>query len=412
MKILLVHQNLPGQFRTLIPRLARAPGVELLGIREAAPHAVADVGKLFPVLFYKQTPGAGKDTHHYLKPLEAATRRGQAVARICIGLRKKGWIPDVVLGHPGWGEMLFVKDVFPDSRLIGHFEYFYHGQGADVGFDPEFPSEFDDAFRLRLRNTTLLHSLLACDQGVAPTRWQFSRLPEGLRDKVQQIHEGIDTVRVRPDPAATFDLSGGLRLSRDDKVLTFVNRNLEPYRGFHVFMRALPELLKQAPDLQVCILGGDQVSYGSGPPAPFKSWRDKMWSEVGREIDASRVHFLGRLPYPDYLRLIQVSSLHVYLTYPFVLSWSMMEAMAAGCVVLGSNTPPVAELIRDGENGFLFDFFDQTTLVERAIDLLARRSELSDIRAAARRTIVDNYDFFAVTLPRWFDLIGLAPETP
>lgn len=409
MRILFIHQNLPGQFRGLIPALARTPGVDLLGIREQAPHAAADLGNMCPVIFYKRPQGAGKDTHHYLKSLEAATRRGQSIARICLGLRKKGWVPDVVLGHPGWGELLFVKDVFPESRVIGHFEYFYHMHGADVGFDPEFPAKLDDAFRLRLRNSTLLHSLLACDQGVTPTRWQHSLLPAELRDKVVLIHEGIDTTRVCPDADATFDLPDGRRLGSTDSVLTYVSRNLEPYRGFHVFMRALPELLRRLPDLRVCIVGGDEVSYGAEPAAPFKSWREMLMSELGDRFDLSRVYFLGRIPYEAYLRLLQVSTVHLYLTYPFVLSWSMMEAMAAGCVVLGSNTPPVAEMIRDGENGFLFDFFDQGRLVERAADLIARRDEFDVVRQAARRKIMDNYELSTVTLPRWLDLIGLPP---
>lgn len=411
MKILLIHQNLPGQFRGLIPALARTPGVELLGIREQAPHARAGLADDFPSLLYRRPGGAGKETHHYLKPLEAATRRGQTVARICLDLRRKGWVPDLVLGHPAWGEMLFVKDVFPDVRTIGYFEFFYRYVGADVGFDPEFPAVLDDAFRLRLRNSTLLHSLLACDQGVAPTAWQRSQLPLELAGMVALIHDGIDTAKVQPDAQAAFDLPDGRRLTGADLVLTYVARNLEPYRGFHVFMRALPELLERVPQLRVCIVGGDEVSYGAPPPPPFKSWREKLLHEVGDRLDLSRVHFLGRLPYDAYLRLLQVSSLHVYLTYPFVLSWSMMESMAAGCVVLGSNTPPVAEMIRDGENGFLFDFFDGAALVERAADLLARRDELGAVRQAARRTIVDNYDFATVTLPRWLELLGLPPAT-
>jgi glycosyltransferase involved in cell wall biosynthesis len=206
----------------------------------------------------------------------------------------------------------------------------------------------------------------------------------------------------------------GVTLSAGDEVVTYVARNLEPYRGFHVFMRALPGLLRARPRARVLIVGGDQVSYGS-KPADGETWRARMLAEVGGQIDAGRVHFLGRLPYESYLRLLQVSAVHAYLTYPFVLSWSMLEAMAAGCMVVGSRTAPVEEVIKHGENGWLVDFFDHRQLAEALAGALEERSRLDGIRQAARRTVVERFDLTTVCLPRQLEILQasglrLSPE--
>ena len=337
---------------------------------------------------YAPHRGVTEGIHPYLASSEAAVLNGQAVARVGFALREKGFRPDVMIGNPGWGETLFLKDVWPDIPLISLSEFFYRGHGSDVGFDPEFDAGDDSVLRARARSGMHLLAIEAADVAYAPTEWQKAQFPRAYQDKIRVIHDGIDCHRLRPDPNATFTLDDGRVLSVKDEVLTFVSRNLEPYRGFHSFMRALPDVLDKRPNAQVVIVGGDDVSYGARAP-DGETWRARLLSEVGSMPD--RVYFPGRLAYADYVRLMQVSSVHAYFTYPFVLSWSMLEAMAVGGFVVGSRTPPVEEVIRDGENGWLMDFFDREDIAGRLSEALACRAEMTDLRSAARQTVFSRY---------------------
>lgn len=407
MRVLFIHQNFPGQFKLLPAYLAQQPGFDVMGLGDAANLSRQEAKLSFPVFGYRARPRKKSDVHHYLGSFETAIRRGQDVVRACQQIRAKGFVPDLIIGHPAWGELLFIKDVFPEARLIAYFEFFYQAVGADVGFDPEFPSTADDRFKLRIRNSTQLHALAECDAGISPTAWQRSTYPAREQPRIRVIHEGIDLAAVRPDLAAAFRLADGRTLTRNDKVITYVSRQLEPYRGFHVFMRALPELQRRISDAQFVIVGGDGVSYGSRPAPPHASFREKLLAEVGSRIDPAGTHFVGRLPYADYLRLMQVSHLHIYLSYPFVLSWSMLEAMACGAPILGSATPPVQEVIRDGENGYLFDFFDRDQLVERAVAIMEQdETQTAAIRDAARHEIESRYSFSRNSLPAYRQLIA------
>lgn len=411
MRILFLHQNFPGQFKLLAAHLAAQPGYQVMGLGEAANLERRGLKFPFPVLGYAARPARKTQAHHYLASFETAIRRGQDVLRACEQIRKGGFEPDLVIGHPAWGEMLFLRDVFPRARLAGYFEFFYRAAGADVGFDPEFPSSADGLLRLRIRNSTQLHALSECDAGISPTQWQRSTYPLREQARIRVIHEGIDLDMVRPDPAASFLLPGGRSLTRSDTVVTFVSRQLEPYRGFHVFMRALPELQRRNPDAEFVIVGSDGVSYGARAPAPHAHYREMLLGEVGSRLDPARTHFVGRLAYQNYLRLLQVSRLHIYLTYPFVLSWSMLEAMACGAPVLASATPPVREVIRDGENGYLFEFFDRERLATRATEILGGgEAGTESVRRAARREIESRYSFASNSLPAYLELIrGLDP---
>lgn len=404
-RVLFIHQNLPGQFRRLIRYLQSQPGYELTGIGEEQAIRRERFAPPFRAIAYPQPAGHGEKTHHYLKHFEGCIRRGQSVVRVCMELKQQGYAPDVVICHPGWGEGLFIKDVFPNARLVVFCEFYWTAEGVDVGFDPEYPSNFDDRLRIRIKNSVLMHSLLAADDGVTPTAWQHSVHPPEFRPKIREVHEGIDTQLLAPNPDAKVMLDDGTVLTRKQPVLTYVSRNLEPYRGFHVFMRALPRMLAANPELRVVIVGGDGVSYGRQPPAGFANYREALMAELGSRVDWSRVHFVGKVPYHIYASILQVSSLHVYLTYPFVLSWSMLEAMAVGVPVLGSATPPVQEVIRDGENGFLFNFFDTDRLADKALDLIARRHEIAAIGLQGRETVVRKYDFETVGLPVYLDLL-------
>jgi glycosyltransferase involved in cell wall biosynthesis len=407
-RVLFIHQNLPGQFRRLMRYLQTRPDFDVVAIGEETAVRRESAGPKVRTIGYARPDGPGEKTHHYLRHFEGCVRRGQAVARACVALKQDGFVPDVVVCHPGWGEALFVKDVFPQARLVVFCEFWWAASGLDVGFDPEYPVSFDDRLRIRIKNSVLMQSLLAADDGVAPTAWQRGVHPPELRGKIREVHEGIDTQQLSPDPHARLELPGGAVLTRAQPVLTFVARNLEPYRGFHVFMRSLPRLLAGNPELQVVVIGGDGVSYGRRPPQGHASYREALKAELdgrGEAVDWSRVHFLGKVPYATYRSALQVSSLHVYLTYPFVLSWSMLEAMAVGVPVLGSDTAPVREVIRDGENGYLTPFFDAALLADRALDLIARRAEIAPIGQAGRETVRTRYDFETVGLPVYLDLL-------
>lgn len=384
MNVLFVHQNCPGQFKHLAPALA-AEGHNVVFIGQKDKRTPQGVKRLEYEPHRKPTP----KIHPYLVGTEAAVLNGQAVARIGFGLRQKGFLPDVMIGNPGWGETLFLKDVWPDAPLISLSEFYYNGKGADVGFDPEFGTGEDAILRARIRSSQHLLAIEAADYAYSPTNWQKAQFPKAYHDRIRVIHDGIDTDVARPNPDAQFRLPSGATLTRKDEVLTYLSRNLEPYRGFHSFMRALPGIVERRPEAQVVVVGGNDASYGARP-GPDQSWRDVMLDEIGPLPE--RVHFLDRIPYGQFLSLMQVSSVHVYLTYPFVLSWSMLEAMASGAFVVGSATAPVQEVIEDGENGWLVDFFDHNAMAARVADALAKRNNVDALRHAARETVVARYD--------------------
>jgi len=399
LRILFIHQNFPGQFKLLVGALAAKNQHEIVCLGDAANIRIQQSPPGMSVFGYRAREPRKSDTHHYLLSTQNAVRRGQDVVRACQSLTAKGFYPDLIVGHPGWGDMLFLPDVFPNAKIVSLFEFFYQSSGADVGFDPEFNAGPDTAFKLRMRNTTQLHALQETDLGISPTHWQKSTYPSRYQPQIEVIHEGIETRLLKPNANATFELPDGKILDHSTPVVTYISRQLEPYRGFHQFMRALPGLQQALPDAQFVIVGGDGVSYGGAPPKPHKTYRQWMLGEVGNQLDNQRTHFVGKIPYPDYLRLLQVSRLHIYLTYPFVLSWSVLEAMACGVPLLASSTAPVREVIEDGVNGYLFDFFDRQALIDKAHDVLM--AEQSTISQSARQTIIDRYDFQTVSLPAY-----------
>jgi glycosyltransferase involved in cell wall biosynthesis len=408
MNYLFIHQDYPGQFRHLVANLAVKGGnhvVALVDKRHMRTAAESLPERVRLIAYESPTPGS-RETHRYLYTCEAAVRRGQQVLKSLIKLKDEGYTPDFICAHIGWGESLFLKELYPNVPVLGYFEFFYRAQGADVGFDHEFYHEtLDDICRIKMRNAHHLLAIESCDWGLTPTKWQASQLPQSYLSKVSVIHEGIDTNHVKPDHEASFKIQQGLTLTSKDKVVTFVNRNLEPYRGFHIFMRALPAILQQCPDAHVVLVGGDEVSYGR-KPAEGGSWRQFMMKEVGQQLDMQRVHFVGNLPYERYLNLLQVSSAHVYLTYPFVLSWSLLESMSAGCLVIASETAPVQEVIVNGKNGLLVDFFNHTVLAEKVCEALTYPERFQLLRNNARQTIIDGYDLHQVCLPRQVALIA------
>jgi glycosyltransferase involved in cell wall biosynthesis len=405
--ILFIHQNFPGQFKHLAPALVeRGHQVTAMPLRAIPPQDWYGV-QLRP---YQVNRGTSKDIHPWVSDFETKTIRAEACFRAALALKTEGYTPDIIIAHHGWGESLFLKDLWPQARLGLYCEFFYHPEGADVGFDPEFPpKDRGDVCRLRLKNLNNLAHFEIADAGLSPTHYQASTFPERFRQRIQVIHDGIDTDALVPDPSVQLTITTAtgtqVTLSRADEVVTFVNRNLEPYRGYHIFMRALPELLKRRSQARVLIVGGEDVSYGARPDPSLhgqKTWKQIFIDEVRPQIpepDWARVHFLGKLDYAPFIVLLRLSRVHVYLTYPFVLSWSLLEAMSLGCAIVASDTAPVREAIRQGETGQLVDFFDAAALVETIDQLLTDHATRQRLGDNARAFAQINYDLKRICLP-------------
>lgn len=404
MKILFIHQNFPGQYLHLARHLGAQPGNEVVFITQRTDATLPGVRNLS----YKPQRSVTAGLHHYLQETEAGVLNAQTVARVALNLKESGFVPDVILGHNGWGELWYLKDVYPNTPLIGYFEFFYRRHGADVGFEPGPPLIFDSGPRIRTKNIGNLLALDAVDLGQCPTQWQKSLYPAIYQPKLHIIHEGIDTEAVVPDARARLRIPGTeIDVAAGEEIVTYVARNLEPYRGFPSFMRSLPDILARRPNARVLIVGGDETSYGP-PPANGVSFREQLLQELGDGIAPSRVHFLGKVPYSVFVKILQVSRVHVYLTYPFVLSWSMLEAMAAGCLIIGSRTAPVQEVIRDGENGLLVDMFALAEISDRVVSALEDKDAHQSIRSAARQTIVEHYDLKSICLPAQLRMVKMA----
>lgn len=410
MNILFIHQNFPGQYKFLAPALL-AQGHNVVALRMQKEDAKNWQG--VKLIQYAASRGSTPNIHPWVSDIETKAIRGEACFRAALELKATGFSPEVIIAHPGWGESLFLKEVWPEAKLGIYCEFFYHATGADVGFDPEFPSlDQADACRLHLKNVNNLLHFEVADAGISPTHWQASTFPDRFRSKIAVVHDGIDTEALAPNAkvSLSFKTPAGeeLKLTKHDEVITFVNRNLEPYRGYHVFMRALPELLKRRPKARVLIVGGDDVSYGARPENRQK-WKDIFAAEVRPQIsdaDWSRVHFLGSVPYQYFIPLLQLSMVHVYLTYPFVLSWSLLEAMSVGCAIVASDTQPLHEAIQHNETGRLTNFFDHHALAAEVCSLLDNSVERKRLGANARAFAQMNYDLKTVCLPAQLEWVN------
>ena len=410
MKILFIHQNFPGQFKYLAPALVQQ-GHTVVGMTMQKTDAKDWQG--VQLYRYAAKRGTTPNVHPWISDFETKAIRAEACFRAALKLKADGFTPDVIVAHHGWGESLFLKDVWPNAKLAIYCEFYYHPHGADVGFDPEFPATDEgEVCRLRLKNLNNLLHFEVASAGISPTHWQASTFPEPFRSKITVVHDGIDTASLAPNPNVSLTLNGNLVLTKRDEVITFVNRNLEPYRGYHIFMRALPEILKRRPKARVMIVGADDVSYGARP-ANGQKWKDIFAKEVRpliSDADWSRVHFLGHVPYTVFIPLLQLSSVHVYLTYPFVLSWSLLEAMSVGCAIVASDTQPLHEAIKHNETGRLVDFFNVPKLVDEVCGLLDNPDNRARLGANARAFAQANYDLQTVCLPRQLEWVQtLAP---
>lgn len=397
MKILFVHQNMPGQYRELLPWLTSQGGHEIVFLTQRTPAPeIAGV----TTLQYRPHHRPGKEAYGLSKHWEEAAGAGfGAVLAARKFEQEQGFKPDLILGHTGWGELSFFKDIWSDVPIIGFFEYFYQMTGGLVGFDPDEPVSEHAPFVNRARNVTPYVNIQTVDLGHVPTQWQKERFPVSFHDKFYVCHDGIRTDRLGPDPEVSLPLNRlGRALTREDEIVTYMARNMERARGFHIFMRALPQILEARPNARVILVGGNDTSYGIKSKHPG-GLRGEMEAELGHLVDWDRVHFLGRVPYEVYCKVIQLSRCHVYLTMPFVMSWSLLETMAMQATLVAADVDPVREAITHGETGLLVDFFDSDALARQVVDVLSRPGDYAGIGPAARAHVVETYDFHTRCLP-------------
>jgi glycosyltransferase involved in cell wall biosynthesis len=388
-KVLFIHQNFPGQFGHLAADLARDPANQVVALTMSAHPAPAGVAVRRYALLRPSAP----ETHPLLAHQESHVLRAEACASAAFQLRNDGFTPDVIVAHPGWGEALFIKDVFPQARLVVYCEFYYALEGQDIGFDPQEPApSFAQRCMVRLKNTTNLLSMEIADAAISPTQWQKNTYPQWARQKIEVIHDGIDLAALAHDPDARLSVGtaggGQLTFQPGEEVLSYVARNLEPVRGFPVFMRTLPEVLRRRPKAHAIVVGGDQISYGRAAPNG-RSWKEHMLAEVGGELDLTRVHFLGQVSYQRYLQLLSISRVHAYWTTPFVLSWSFLEAALGGLPVVASDTAPVREFAPQlGVD--TIGFFDQQGFASALCGKLANPTHRSLERTALASLDVRN----------------------
>lgn len=400
MNVLFIHQNFPAQFVHVARALAAQghrvaalsitgrgfPGVEVINYRLKSPTPVSCIG--------------------LARDFETKMARASACMQAMVALQAKGFAPELIVAHPGWGEAMFCKDIWPTAKLVIYAEFYYSTQGADYNFDKEFQGDSPLArAALRVKNSVHLHAFEQADLIYSPTQWQRSQLPAVYQHKAHVMFDGIDTALAKPDATAQLTLNRqNIAVRPGDEIITFVNRNLEPYRGFHSFMRALVTILKERPNARCLIVGRDDVSYGSRPPSGG-TWREYMLKEVGSQLPMDRMHFLGGLPYEQYLKVLQVSACHVYLTYPFVLSWSCLEAMSVECPLVASNTQPVREVVSNDESGVLVDFFDTDQIRQAVVTMLENPQKARTLGRNARLSVVEKYDLNSKCLQGQIDLI-------
>lgn len=382
MNILFLHRNFPAQFRYLIKELVKNKENKIVFITNNDSHKIPGVMKIQ----YRLKREVPENCHRYLRFYEEAIIHAQAAAEAAIQLRNSGFIPDIIYGHT-WGQTLFMKDIFPEVPLLCYFEWFYNSVGADMGFDGEVLS-VDKLAKLRSKNAHLLIDLYTCDAGICPTKFQKKQFPKEFDDKLKVIYDGVDTDYCKPNENAVFKIDNkDLVFTSKDEVVTYATRGLEAYRGFPEFMQAVERLQKRRKNLHVIIAGEDRVCYG--PKLADTTYKKLMLQKL--DLDLDRIHFVGKLPFARYVNLLQISSAHVYLTYPFVVSWSLFDAMSCACPIVASATEPVMEFVENNKSGLLFDFYDINEQVEKIEYALNNREKMASIRANARNVIVENY---------------------
>ncbi len=386
MRVLLSHPNFPGQLRHVAQALgSHKDNVVVFATKNPRPEwRIRGVSKVL----YTPDDASGLTPHRLVEPMQEAVLQGEAMHRVAHRLKADGFTPDVIYANSGWGSTLYLRDVWPDVPLMCYFEWFYDPQGADARFGA---GQVGDGYvppkLMRTRNASIFNDLWTCDQGLSPTAWQRSQFPAEYQCKIEVLHDGVDTDFFSPGTGARPAVPG-CDTAAMDEIVTFAGRGMEPYRGFPQFMKAAELVLKHRPRAHVIVAGSDRVCYGS-PREDGKSWKDHMLETL--DLDRSRLHFVGSLPYGAYRDLLRASTVHVYLTRPFVLSWSFIESMACGCTLVASDTEPVREAVSHDHSALLCDFFEPEQFAEAVCRALADPALAERLSTAARQTAVDRY---------------------
>jgi len=392
MHVLFVHKNFPAQFGHIAGHLVKEKGYRCTFVSETAPGMVGGIQKIQ----YRPGGGATDKTHYFSRTFENGVGHAagvyQALKPHVTRLR-----PDLIVGHSGFGSTLFLPELFPGTPVINYFEYFYHAHNSDMDFRPEWPVLEQDVLRARARNAMILLDLEYCRAGYAPTQFQAGLLPEVYQPKVRVLHDGIDTHFWRRQPALPRAI-GPYSFEADTRVVTYVSRGFESMRGFDVFMRAAKRIYIADRRVVFLVVGSDRVCYGGDLKfIQEKSFREHVLKQD--EYDLKRVLFLGQVTPGDLVKILSLSDLHIYLTVPFVLSWSLLDALACGCTVLASDTAPVKEFVRQNETGLLVNFFDVDGLAATALQVLKDPPAYHRLGRAGEQMIRQNYGLDTI-IPR------------
>jgi glycosyltransferase involved in cell wall biosynthesis len=394
MHILFVHQNFPAQFGHIADYLARNKGYHCTFVSEKPSGRVGSIERIQ----YRIQGGATERNHYCSRTFENTIWHSHAVYE---ALKARPDVqPDLIVGHSGFGSTLFLPELY-DVPIINYFEYFYRSHNSDMDFRPDFPSTELNNLRARARNAMLLLDLENCDRGYSPTRWQRDRLPDLFHDKVKVIFDGIDTALWRPLPAGPRRL-GEREFPPEVKIVTYATRGMESMRGFDIFMKVAKQICDRRNDVIFLVAGEDRVCYG-GDQAITGTRTFKEWVLSQGSYDISRFLFLGLVPASQLAQLFNITNVHIYLTVPFVLSWSLMDALACGATILASATAPVREMVRDGENGLLADFFDVNGMVEIVERVLDHPADYAHLGRAGVELVRERYSL-DICLPQMLAL--------
>ncbi|MBF0265842.1 MAG: glycosyltransferase [Gammaproteobacteria bacterium] len=405
LNFLFIHPAFPGQFSHLAPYLSSL-GHTVVAITKHHFNTSKWKGVyLINMPIYSEFESHDNDIVESIKP---RLKSADIVFNHASILKNQGYHPDVIISHPGWGDDLFIKILWPKAKFITYCEYYYHDQADELSFQANlFKPTLTSLKTNKIKNSTYLLQIAESDAAYSPTHWQAKSFPSIFNSFINVIHDGIDTSILKPNRHIKVKIQEDVILSADDQIITYVSRNLEPYRGFHVFMNALPGILKLNPKVKILIIGGDDCSY-SPKRKDKKSWKEVIIDEVKNKISHAhwqRIFFLGVLPYEQYLTILQISTVHVYLTFPFVLSWSLLEAMSVGCAIITNNTAPVMEVVEDNNSAILIDFLDYQGLAVKVTDLLHSPELRSKLGNNAREHIITHYDLKTICLPKQIALI-------
>jgi len=389
MQILFVHPNFPAQFGPALSRLGRRPDLECAFVSRTGTGSLDGVRRIR----FNLRGGATRASHYCSRTFENAVWHAHAVYEAC---KATPWLqPDLIVGHSGFGSTVFLQELYP-CPIINYFEYFYRPHGSDMDFRTEFPPSELDYLRSRMRNAMILLDLEACVAGYTPTQWQWSLLPPAWAPKVEVINDGVDTEfwRRRPGPRRLGDEV----LDDDLRVVTYVARGLEAMRGFDIFVRVANRIAAAMAKVVFVVVGAERTVYGND----LRHIRTKTFKEHvlrSERPDLRRFRFLGTIPAAQLVEVLSLSDLHVYLTVPFVLSWSLLNALACECVVLASDTAPVREVIQQDRTGILAGFGDVDGLATQAIAVLTDLRAYRRLGAAGRALVEERYSLDR-TLPK------------